>query len=488
MNKAMPLIFNRRSIYIILLAAILLRVIGINKSFQGDELFSVMSAADLGRIPSALIGDTHPPLFFYVLHFWMGICSSEFFLRLLNVICGMGLCLMAYVIGSQIAGEPVGLVSSAVIAVAPVAVWASQYIRTYAMAGFFVLVSVYFLIRLIESDRNEYYFWLGYVLASAASLYTFYFSMLMIIAENIYVILFMFNKKDFVIKWGLSQILIAAIFLPWLPFFIYQRASYTIHPPAIGLFIGNWHIGSVMRGFLGIVGLDPRVLSGKIYSQSAIIKVASFGASAILSLIFVFFIVRYYRSRKLEGARAKLVDLLLMLGIVPFLLATAINYFFGVIVIGHYFIANFVLIVVALTILLKDAVYDKSRAFLAAGVIGIYVLRLIMLLSDKGMDFLSARSYLQSIFPKHIAMISPPRSGFGVLVNHYLSGSARVYFFGESKTLPLTDPELLYVTHVAKLELQECDHKVKALLAKNHYSLIGLSSFGELVLEKYKKD
>jgi mannosyltransferase len=76
----------------ILVTGLLLRLLLINsRSIQYDDAFSaLLSARSLGDIVAGTAADTMPPLYYFLLHFWMLVSKQLWWLRLLSVFLNMG--------------------------------------------------------------------------------------------------------------------------------------------------------------------------------------------------------------------------------------------------------------------------------------------------------------------------------------------------------------------------------------------------------------
>ena len=240
---------TRLRILAVISVILFFRVIFLDKSFQGDEYFSLSEASSrLRDIPFVLTGDTHPPLYFCLLHFWAKISSAEWFLRLLSVIPSLGIVIAVYFMGRKR-----NFVAALLVTLSPVMVWSAQYIRVYSLATLFSVLSVYYLLDVLE-DKS----WGKYILFSVLSLYTFYFSVLVIAAESLFIILY---KRDILRKWAISQLVIVILYIPQLPFLI--QPSYLNHPQMSekrGFYIGNIHVGGMLRGASGLIGFDPLLM------------------------------------------------------------------------------------------------------------------------------------------------------------------------------------------------------------------------------------
>ena len=138
------------------------------------------------RIPQE---SSHPPLENLILHFWLYFGNSDWWIRLLYVLVGIGTCFAVYLTGREYIDKSFGLASMLLFAVSPISIWASQYVRAYIYGALFTGLSLYFLVK-IFFKKNSWKSWCGYAIFGLLSIYSFYLSILFLIAENLF---FLFN-------------------------------------------------------------------------------------------------------------------------------------------------------------------------------------------------------------------------------------------------------------------------------------------------------
>lgn len=110
--------------------------------------------------------DTHPPLYYLLMHYWRGIFSSSLAsTRFLSVIFGVLTILGIYFVTEEITNVQAALIASFVLAISPYHIAVSQYARQYALFTCTIAFSFYFLIRLFDdlSTINK----AGYILTTA---------------------------------------------------------------------------------------------------------------------------------------------------------------------------------------------------------------------------------------------------------------------------------------------------------------------------------
>lgn len=118
--------------------------------------------------------DIHPPLYFYLLHAWMGgLGRSEFAVRALSAFLGMLSAPLLFVLGRRVAGRTGARLALATGALAPFFLAEAQETRMYTATFAMLLVAAYCLMRALEPGSRRRW-WVGYSLAASASLLTHY--------------------------------------------------------------------------------------------------------------------------------------------------------------------------------------------------------------------------------------------------------------------------------------------------------------------------
>jgi len=211
-NKLVRL--GRKKIILILVLATVLRLLFSNQSFWLDEgAQMIMSVKSLAFQWFGRSADFHPPLFYFLIHYWLKLGRSEWFLRLPAVLFGMANVYLIYLLGKKVAGEKLGLISALFLALAPYHIYYSQEARMYTLLAFLATASMLFLL-----EKK----WLGYILATTAMIYTHYAGFFLIFAQ--FVFIFLWQKKIFG-QFLKSLAFTILLFLPWLPQFLKQLGA-----------------------------------------------------------------------------------------------------------------------------------------------------------------------------------------------------------------------------------------------------------------------
>jgi len=208
-------------IFVVLIFALILRLINLNQSLWLDEAVQAVTAQkSFGFIFQELSGDFHPPLYHFLMHFWVrAFGSSEVVLRMPSVLFGVGTIYLVWKIGRLSNLRRLSYLGALFLATAPFHIYYSQEARMYSLATFLTAGSVYFFLRILEDNRR----WLkdragiGYFIFTLLALYTDYYVFLVLLAQNI----FLLTKRRYKFLF-FNTFLLILCYLPWLPMFVTQ--------------------------------------------------------------------------------------------------------------------------------------------------------------------------------------------------------------------------------------------------------------------------
>ncbi len=239
----------------VVLAALFLNVYRIDwQSLWSNEAFSVTAASQsMAGMRDILIGDViHPPLHSFLLHIWMRLIGTgSLQARLLSALFGTLSVGMIFLLGTRLFDRKTGLLASALLAVSQIIIVHNQEARPYAQILLLVIVSAYLLVRALQ-ERSVPLWW-AFVLATAAMLYTHYYSV--VAAGVMYGYAFVCRRKY---ELPLSRIvgggfLVAALLIPWLAGGVVVQAlqSPKIMPETVGPWfqVHWWTLGTTINRF-----------------------------------------------------------------------------------------------------------------------------------------------------------------------------------------------------------------------------------------------
>lgn len=494
-------------VVLLLGVAVFFRMLNINKSFSGDETILIgMSGQDLCRIiPSLLKTDVYPPLTYILVHYFMKISSAVFFIRLYFVIFGIGCCVLIYALAKELMGKKGAFIALGLATASPLLIFASQYARSYIDSAFWMLFSSLFMLKIIKGD-DRLPNWIGYVLTSAAGLYTFYFSTLLLVTQVLFITIFKWGRGKVLAKWYFSFSAIALIFFPWAGTAIRQlhNASSLIYDwSGKGLNLGGLRLGMYARNLAAMLGFDPYFMVyaegiHKHYPKAVLVMTA---AALITAFILLF---RYYIrmiGREYPGRR-DLSWFIPSLAIGPVVLSWTIAGALNTLPNGKYLVAFHAIFLIMVAAVIYNLL--KKRPFMGMLLLGciaaIFILRLPQAVSP---EFDSAAAYK---FAKNNIIAGEPlicvRSlpeGPGKF-NIVSMGSYLVMGGNGSRYMPISasiwdEPakriapykRIWFYRVYGNAEIFGANSMVEAWLLENGFQRVKVNKFKNIDIEEYEK-
>ncbi len=215
----------------ILALALGLRLYGLDaQSFWNDEGTSVaLAGRDLATITANASHDIHPPLYYFLLHYWVGVAgTSEFAARALSAAIGTLAVGATYALARRLLSVRAALPAALLAALSPFQVYYSQEARMYILAtlmGLLLALAAHDLLAAWAAGERRLISWRAglLLLAGAATLYTHYYGATLLLAVNLGFVAWwlaqgrrLTSPLGSVWRWAALQALILAAFLPWL--------------------------------------------------------------------------------------------------------------------------------------------------------------------------------------------------------------------------------------------------------------------------------
>jgi mannosyltransferase len=272
-----------------------------SKSLWLDEAFSAwISNLPLDQVwRMTLQIDTHPPLYYTLLHLWIDPLSGEVALRSPSALFSAATVPVLYLAGREVGGRRLGLLVAVLQAVSPLHVWYAQQGRMYAMLTFFAAVALLCALRLLVGGRGvraTMLTWAGLVAATVLVMLTHNTGVLLPATLAVFVAVVAagravaaWRRRDDVDGtvplgrlgpvsrpgtdlrlWLAGLLAVAVLWLPWLPGFLTQAgrvdAEFWITPPTGAKLVGHardllsahapgWATAPLLLGAAVLVGL-----------------------------------------------------------------------------------------------------------------------------------------------------------------------------------------------------------------------------------------
>jgi uncharacterized membrane protein len=251
-NSTAPKGWALAPIAAILLLAFALRLYRLgDQSIWYDEGISIhLAQKSLAALTAHTAGDIHPPLYYYLLHFWIKAAgSSEFAVAFLSLGFGLLLVPLVYCISRHLYNPSVGSLAALLVAISPYNLWYSQEMRMYTLGASLGLVSLYSLLQLLaragcrvqdtgwsmqNGERRVY--WAVYILSAALGLYTLYYFAFLLAFLNLFVMGWWLwtrrqgGRASMLWRWVLAQLAVLILYLPWLPVALHQATDPPVPP------------------------------------------------------------------------------------------------------------------------------------------------------------------------------------------------------------------------------------------------------------------
>lgn len=227
----------------ILLLGFVLRLINIEgHSIQYDDAFSILlSQRSLPEIVSGTAADTMPPLYYFLLHFWMQISQDLWWLRLLSVILSLAIVVVTYHLVKELEGRPAGWWAALFIAISPIHNFHARDLRMYALLALAQISYLYYFCRIWrrKDQRNHWGNWSGVLICGILAMYSHNLAIFGLVVLDIFLLLQ--REWRLLLKLLITQFLIGLFTLPWLvviPEQIekIQRAFWTARPGLVEIF------------------------------------------------------------------------------------------------------------------------------------------------------------------------------------------------------------------------------------------------------------
>jgi uncharacterized membrane protein len=253
-----------------LVAALVLRFWTVSDLWLDEALTVDIARQPIHELPYYLRRDGAPPLFYLLLHFWMGLFgTSDLAVRSLSGVFGVATVPLTWLAGKRLGGTKVALAATLLVASSPFAVRYDTEARMYSLVALLTVLGFLALDRALRSPRP------GNLVAVAAVtgllLYTHYWSLYLLASTMVWLLFEAWRGRP---EWrhgarsGLVAMVVGCLtFLPWLPIFVFQSrhtgtpwstpATFAAMVNAVASFAG----GSTSQGralalvFFALVGL-----------------------------------------------------------------------------------------------------------------------------------------------------------------------------------------------------------------------------------------
>lgn len=256
-------------VLVLCLLAFGLRAPELWRAYWIDEGISIgISSHPLSQIPALLREDGSPPLFYFLLHFWMRLFGqSEAATHSLPLAVSIANVPVGYVCGRWLYDRRAGLAAAALFATNPFLNWYATETRMYTMVVLEATVAVTLAWKAFEGRSLKLACWA--VLAYGLVLYTHDWGIYLTAVTAAVLLLSALARRDLQLARAvaLASAGAYALWLPWLPSFI-EQARNTAAPWAVAPQIGDLFAdpSTAIGGTAGVV-VAPMLVGGAIWTR-----------------------------------------------------------------------------------------------------------------------------------------------------------------------------------------------------------------------------
>lgn len=248
---------RNKALIIIIFISLILQLYTINRSsLWMDETTSVIDAKEpVKKILFDPNWKDQVPLYRLILHFWIIVFGeTEFALRLFSVLFGVISVLMLYQLTKVMLSRKVALLASFFLSINTLFIKHAQEAGKYTLFIVLSLLTVYFVFQVLKREEKKRKVWLLFIITSLLNMYTHIFASFILLAEIIYLILFL--KKKEIDKLIVSLIIILVLYLPIIIGIVISVSFRSQYHPDLGIassFLS--YIKEIIISFSGNVGL-----------------------------------------------------------------------------------------------------------------------------------------------------------------------------------------------------------------------------------------
>jgi uncharacterized membrane protein len=225
-----------------------------------------LSLPDL--VPTLITQDVHPPLYFFLLHFWVQwVGHSEFAVRLLSVFMGGLTVPLVYRIGRMVFNSRAGGLAALLLTISQFHVYYSQETRAYSLFTWWATLSFFIFLRWQHNPKIS--LTLAYVGTSTLLLYVHTYGFFVLAAQNLCWLIGWARTRAGASwrRWALMQVSVLILFAPWgqiLLAKVSQAQCFYCLEPSLGsvLVIFYQYLGSPWSFGLALAALAVRGYEG----------------------------------------------------------------------------------------------------------------------------------------------------------------------------------------------------------------------------------
>lgn len=284
----------------IVLLAVVARAIGLNSGLWIDEIYSLVRSfrAPLPEILTEFWGDNHHPLYAVFAHASRAIFGeSPWVVRLPAMLLGVAAVPMLYRLGLLVARQREALLAALLLAVNYQHVWFSQNARGYSAIAFVALVTMWALLRGVETGRARYFVW--YAIAAALGAYTHLTTIFVVVGHALALAVYLLapgRPRDTRALWRgglIAFVLAAALTLVLYAPMLRQVVDFFLHRPSElrGVSTPRWAFFETIRVLVLGLGAGMAAVGATVVAAGLVVGVSGLASFWRRNRLFVLMLV-----------------------------------------------------------------------------------------------------------------------------------------------------------------------------------------------------
>ena len=208
----------------ILAAALRFCWLGAHSLWFDEALSGCIARLDALNVLTNAAGSSHPPGYYFLLHLWRPLGSSEFMLRLPTVLCSLLAVALTWGLAHELFDGRTARLAALGMAVAPFQVYCAQDARGHALTIALSAGLMWCFYRGVRCVR--WGAWLGYGLFTALGLYVHYYTALVVVGLHLALLLDRRQARMVSVPLLVADGLAALAFAPQLAQFLVETGEY----------------------------------------------------------------------------------------------------------------------------------------------------------------------------------------------------------------------------------------------------------------------
>lgn len=284
------------ALVVIVLLAVAARAIGLNGGLWIDEIYSLVRSfrAPLAQILTEFWGDNHHPLYAVLAHASRAVFGeSPWAVRLPAMVLGVAAIPVLYRLGLLVARQREALLAALLLSVNYHHVWFSQNARGYSAIAFVALVTMWTLLRGVETGQTRYFIW--YAVAAALGAYTHLTTIFVVVGHALALAVYLLMPgrprevralwRGGIIAFGLAAVLTLLLYGPMLR----QVLDFFLHRPSElrGVSTPRWAFFETIRVLVLGLGAGMAAVGATVVAAGLVVGVSGLASFWKRNRLFV---------------------------------------------------------------------------------------------------------------------------------------------------------------------------------------------------------